>query len=309
MKFSIIIPCKEIDNYVEECMSHCLNLNHNNYEIILLPNEKTNKKYKKTKIIPTGKVKPSIKRNIAAKESKADVLAFIDSDAYPDKDWLKNAEKYLKKEKIGAVGGPNLTPENDNILQKASGDILSSSLTGRSSIRYKIMNKPLFVKELPSCNLLIKKQVFNKTKGYISELLTAEDTKLCFDIIDLGKKILYIPNVIVYHHRRFLFRPHLKQMFIYGRDVAYLIKKQFSFDKLYYSLLSIFTIYLFIGLILSFFYTSIKNFYLITIFIYLLLTLIHALKYKRFFLVFPGLILTHIHYGIGFLYGLITKEK
>ena len=309
MKFSIVIPCKEIDAYVEECMSHCLKLNHNNYEIILLPDEKTNKEYKKTKIIRTGKVKPSIKRNIAAKESKAGVLAFIDSDAYPNKDWLKNAEKYLEKEKIGAVGGPNLTPEHDHILQKASGDILSSPLTGRSSIRYKIINKPLFVKELPSCNLLIKKEVFNKTKGYVPELLTAEDTKLCFDIIDLGKKILYIPNVIVYHHRRFLFRPHLKQMFIYGRDVAYLIKKQFSFDKLYYSILSIFTIYLFIGLILSFFYTSIKNFYLITIFIYLLSTFIHSLKYKRFFLVFPGLILTHIYYGAGFLYGLITKEK
>ncbi|MFQ6136538.1 MAG: glycosyltransferase [Candidatus Hydrothermarchaeales archaeon] len=50
--------------------------------------------------------------------SAGELLAFIDSDAYPRKDWLKNAVKYFSNPEIAAVGGPGLTPEEDNTLQK-----------------------------------------------------------------------------------------------------------------------------------------------------------------------------------------------
>ena len=45
-------------------------------------------------------------------------LAFIDDDAYPRKDWLKNAVKYFdSSRKIGIVGGPNLTPREANFAE------------------------------------------------------------------------------------------------------------------------------------------------------------------------------------------------
>ena len=34
---SIIIPCKNIDNYTTECVDHCKRLEYPNFEIILLP--------------------------------------------------------------------------------------------------------------------------------------------------------------------------------------------------------------------------------------------------------------------------------
>jgi len=311
MKFSIIIPFKTWNLYVEESVNHCLEQTEKDFEIILLPDVEIDKKFPKTKIFPTGPIKPSLKRNLGVEKSKGEILAFIDDDAYPDKDWLKNSIKYLQDESVGAVGGPNLTPPSDSILQKASGDILASPLTGRSSIRYKIGKNPEQVLELPSCNLLVKKEIFLQTNKFDPELLTAEDSELCFEINNLKKKVLYVPDVIVYHHRRKLFKPHLKQMYVYGRDIAWLIKNKFSIDKLYYSILSLFVIYLVIGLILSFFNSYIKLFYIYSLSTYLIITAIASFKQNKThsLLIFSGLVLTHIVYGVGFLYGLLSRKE
>ena len=219
---------------------------------------------------------------------------------------MKNVLKYFKED-VGAVGGPNLTPKEDNIWQKASGDVLSSPIgAGKFALRY-VVRKGQAVKELPSCNLFVRKNLF---KGFDTSLLTAEDSKLCFSIRKMGKKVIYAPDVKVYHHRRELFRPHLKQVFIYGRDKAWLIKEDFSLDKLYYLAPFVFVLGLFFGGIVSAFVLPIKYLYLAFLGIYLLISLFSSLtqNLERSFLIFPGIILTHIFYGLGSLYGLLKKK-
>ena len=90
MKVSIIIPIKEVNNYVEEAIPYLLDLDYKDYEIIILPDKESDKKFEKTRIITTGEIGPSEKRDIGAKKAKGELLAFIDDDAYPKKDWLKN---------------------------------------------------------------------------------------------------------------------------------------------------------------------------------------------------------------------------
>ncbi|MBU2639820.1 MAG: glycosyltransferase [Nanoarchaeota archaeon] len=303
-KISIIIPYKIFDRYVKECLEGCNRLNYDNFEIILLPDEKTSEDKKYT-TIETGKVKPSKKRNIGVKKAKGEIIAFLDSDAYPRYDWLRNAVKYFEDDNVGIVGGPNLTPKNVNIWEKISGDCLGMFVcSGKAAIRYKIGKEKKYVEELPSCNLLIRKELF---MDFDETLLTAEDTKLCFQVKERGRKILYAPDVVVYHHRRDGLLKHLKQMWIYGRDVAFLLKKKFSFDKVYYGLLSLWVLGLIIGGILSYFheifrliYSGVVLFYLIFIFILSLLK-----NFRRSFLIFLTTIFTHIVYGIGFIYGIL----
>jgi len=312
MKFSIIIPFRKLDKYTRESVEYCLRLN-GNYEIILLPDEEIREKFpKKVKVIPTGPVKPGIKRNMAAREAKYEYLAFIDSDAYPDKNWLKNSERYFKNPKVGAVGGPNLTPKNDNWKQKIGGEILASPLTGRSYLRYKVGKKVKEVNELPSCNLIVRKDIFLRTGGYDPSFLTAEDTKLCFNISSLGYKVLYAPDVVVYHHRREILIPHLRQVYIYGRDVAWLFKQRgFSWDVLYYSMLSWGVISFVLGVILSFFNPTLRILFLISIIGYLVPVILFSIfqNYRASFLIIVGLILTHASYGIGFIIGLFTDYR
>ena len=38
---SIIIPCKDVDDYTRECIEYCRRLDYPNFEIILLPDYST----------------------------------------------------------------------------------------------------------------------------------------------------------------------------------------------------------------------------------------------------------------------------
>jgi cellulose synthase/poly-beta-1,6-N-acetylglucosamine synthase-like glycosyltransferase len=314
-RVSIIIPCRKLDSYTRECVRHCLNLDYKNYDIILLPDKLPRKKELKSvkserlRIIATGSVMPALKRNTGMKESKADIYAFIDSDAYPKRDWLKNAIKYVARKDIGLVGGPNLTPESDDYKQKISGMLLATYFCGgRTSIRYKISKKQETI-ELPSCNFIVKKEFATE---FEPDLLTAEDTKFCFNIWKKNKKVLYVPDVIVYHHRKPVFKAHLRQIWIYARDVALLLKrkKEFSLDKLYYSILSAFVLGVLLGPI-TFFSSFLRMIYFSVLLLYFFLVLISSLRndLKAIPLLFIGIIATHFTYGLGFLYGLLSKSK
>lgn len=311
MKVSIIIPVKEINDYIREAISYILKLNYKNFEIIILPDKISKEKFEKTRIISTGNIGPSEKRDIGVKNSKGDIIAFLDDDTYPKKDWLDNALKNFNEE-IVAVGGPGITPESDSLLQKASGYILSSKIGGGGLTYRYIAGKKKFVDDFPSCNFLIKKSLFNKIGGFNSKYWPGEDTKLCLEIIKQNKKIIYDPNVVVYHHRRKLFTPHLKQIFNYSKHRGYFAKKypQTSF-KLGYFIPSLFVLGLIFGFVLSFFNIYLKTIYLVVISLYGILVLLSSLKTKNtlmWILIFLGIFLTHITYGIGFIIGLLKLK-
>lgn len=310
--FSIIIPVKSFDPYFHECILHCLLLDYPNFEILVLPDYPCDSEYHNVKIIATGAVKPSKKRNTGARIAKGDILAFIDSDASPMKDWLKNASLYFKNDDIGAVGGPNLLPYNDNLMQKASDTILSSRLgSGRFSPRYSV-EKEHECDELPSCNLLVRKDIMLKIGGFDIGLLTGEDSKLCFQIKENNKKVVYSPDVVIYHHRRPLFMPHLKQIYQYGLDKGRVIREFNGFNRYFYYMPSFFVIGLSGGAVLSLFYDGISKLYFVALGFYFLCASVTGLMTKNIrlaFLVTIGLILTHIAYGIAFMRGLMGSRS
>ena len=240
-------------------------------------------------------------------------MAFIDDDAYPKKDWIEKGLINFKDKSVGAVGGPNLTPEKDNKFQKNSGFVLSSSfVSGSVGYRYK-KAKRKEIDDFPSCNLFLRKNIFEEIGGFDSNYWPGEDTKLCLKIIKLGKKIIYDPKVIVYHHRRKDLKSYLKQIFSYSKHRGYFAKK---FDKnslkLAYFIPSLFLISLFVGPFLFLINKTISLIYIFVLGIYLLLLILISFKGKikghGFFGVMKIIFLTHIIYGFGFILGLLKKN-
>ena len=101
---SIIIPCKEIDDLARECVEHCKSLDYPNFEILLLPDDEE-EGLNGVRIIATGALSPGAKRNIGLMNSTGEFCAFIDSKAYPRRDWLKNGVTYQKNSEFDATGG------------------------------------------------------------------------------------------------------------------------------------------------------------------------------------------------------------
>ncbi|MGC8578248.1 MAG: glycosyltransferase [Thermoproteota archaeon] len=307
---SIIIPCKKVDNYTKECIDYCKKLDYENYEIIVLPDEQ-NESIEGVKIIPTGNVTPGKKRNIGIKNASGEILAFIDSDARPEKSWLRNTISYFKDPEVVAVGGPGITPPEDSLMQKASGYILSSFMVGGLSSRYKSSGEARESDDVHSCNFIARKSIVEKI-GWNEKYWPGEDTLMCLEIKKLGKKIVEAPDVVVYHHRKPLFVAHLRQISGFGLHRGFFAKKypKNSF-KLTYFLPSFLVLFLVIGGIVSYFFSAFRIIYFSLVLAYLLLTFVNALLVKDVKLFFPvwiGTILTHLTYGVYFLVGLTKKE-
>ena len=308
---SIVIPCKEIDAYTRECIAHCKRLDYENFEILLLPDYST-ETIDGAKIIVTGSVSPGIKRNSGVKNANGEYCAFIDNDAYPRSDWLTNALKHLQDPQVGGVGGPGLTPEGDGLKQKAGGYVLSSFMVGTLSSRYK--TKTSFESDdIHSCNFITKKKIIEDAGGWNEKYWPGEDTLMCLAIKKIGKKLIESSDVVVYHHRRSLYMAHLKQVSRFGEHRGHFVKKfPENSVKITYFIPSLLLCSLVLGIIISAVLPVFVYVLLFCLVLYLSLSLAAASTQvktaKLLFLVWSGIIATHLIYGSYFLIGLSKRE-
>jgi GT2 family glycosyltransferase len=312
MKTSIIIPVRAVNSYIHESLQYIARLQEKNYEVIILPDTMPAHGIEGARIIPTGAVGPAAKRDLGARHATGEILAFLDDDAYPQSDWLDKALVYFKVPEIAAVGGPAITPRNQGIWQKASGLVLSSSIgAGSKTYRY-IPGKKQFVDDFPSVNFIVRKSVFDEVGGFDTSFWPGEDTKLCHDIVQNGFKILYDPEVIVYHHRRKLFLPHLRQITRYAMHRGLFVRTYPRTSlRLGYFMPSLLVIFILFGFILSLLIPLFMPVYITVVSLYLLSVLYTALRSRNLqlgALVAWGIILTHISYGLYFMGGLFSRR-
>lgn len=312
MTVSIIIAVKGDNINLRQCIESCLKLDYPDFEILVLPDSPIKLDYPKTEIIPTGELTPPRKRDVAIDRARGEILAFLDDDAYPDKDWLKYAIRDFDDLNAAAVGGPAVTAYSDNLLQKASGLVYSSFLVSGPFIYRYLPKKKIFVDDFPSCNFLARKEIIKEAGGFNINFWPGEDTFLCLKITSgLKKKIIYDPNVLVYHHRRPLFKGHLKQIANYGLHRGYFVKKfPENSLKISYFLPSFFVLGAVSGLAFLYVYPILKTTYLSGLMLYFVIVFILSIKrdFSLTCLVFLGIISSHIVYGLYFIKGILSKR-
>jgi len=318
---SIIIPVKEVNDYLrKETIPAILKQNYQQLEIVILPDRPSNEKFVKTKIIPSWpKTGPADKRDLGAIKARGKILAFLDDDSYPAEHWLNKAiQVFGQNKEIAGVCGPTLTPPDNNLRQKASGYVWSSWLGsgGAGTYRCAISHKRE-VDDYPSVNLLVRKQDFLAAGGFSSSFWPGEDTKLCHDLVyKLGKKIIYDPKILVYHHRREVFGSHLKQISRYalhrGHFARIMPRTSLRFG---YVSPSIFVLGLFGGPILIFVLAPLAFLYYLAIILYLIALFFTAYDvfrqegdFKVALLVIPSIFVTHLVYGVLFIKGFLTPK-
>ncbi|MCX6116427.1 MAG: glycosyl transferase, partial [Proteobacteria bacterium] len=230
--YSIIVPVKAINDYIIESVPITLKINRTDLEIIILPNDMPTGPLPdflldpRVSIVASGKVSPAVKRDLGAKISKYENLAFLDDDAYPRIDWLDEADKAFALSGAEAIGGPGITPLDSSLSELASGLFFETYIGGGGmDYRYRSVGRNFFVDDFPTVNLIVKKAAFDSIGGFDNNYWPGEDTKFCLDFVNAGFKIWYCSDVVVYHHRRTLFRPHLKQVGNYGKHRGYFAKK------------------------------------------------------------------------------------
>ncbi|MFC1485766.1 glycosyltransferase [Candidatus Latescibacterota bacterium] len=312
-KVSVIIAVGVPGPYILECIEHCLKLDYLEVEIIALPDEDWTPPDGRVKVIPTGKVRPAEKRDRGVAEAAGEIVAIIDDDAYPERDWLAKAIPHFADGSVAAVGGPGMTPPHDSLAQHISGWIYESPLV---SSRYVYRYRPgrfQDVDDYPTSSLIIRKSDFVAAGGFDTGYWPGEDTILCMKLVhELGKRIVYDPGARVHHHRRRVFGPHLRQIKSYARHRGFFARKfpKTSLKPVYF-IPSVFTLFAlggwpgyFVDPLLGRFWGGVMLLYLTLAFIFSLRTLNPAGVLG----VFAGTVLTHLTYGFWFIAGILTRE-
>lgn len=210
---NIIIPSIKIDDELRKNLSELNKLKYQNFFVTIVLDNKNGRNLKKYKFKLNvifverkkynKRVNMSLKRNLAAKKYRSDFIAFLDSDAYPNKNWLKKAIKILSNKAIDIVGGPSLPFPNQTYGQKIAYYCKRSYfITGYQNFR-KYKAKARFCDWLESCNIIMKRSFYLKYKGMNEKLYIGED-KNFFDKIRNKKnlKVLYDPSLYIFHKDR-----------------------------------------------------------------------------------------------------------
>ncbi len=158
-----------------------------------------------------------------------------------------------------------------------------------------------------------RKAVIQEAGGWNEKYWPGEDTLMCLAIRKLGKKLIESSEIVVYHHRRSLFKPHLKQVSRFGEHRGFFVKKfPQNSVRLTYFLPSLLVLSFVIGIFVSLFFPIFTFVMLFGTIFYLSLSLAAAasqVKKLRFVLsIWLGIIATHLIYGCFFLSGLAKRE-
>ncbi len=207
---SVCINTKNRPRQLLSCLERIKKNNYSDLEIIIVDQGKpvTSEfpeilcqqriKYFTDKEASVGRAK-----NLAVSQARGEIIVFTDDDCLVEENWLRKIRRAFaeNKEIVGLFGQvkPDKPAEN-------KGKICPCSFTGKQK---KLISKPgLHWKEIGfGNNMAFRKDVFKKSGGFKNWLgpgsigRAAEDGELALRVLLKGYKILYEPEIIVYHHR------------------------------------------------------------------------------------------------------------
>ncbi len=314
---SVIIPVKQINAYAREAV-HEVNRQFPECQVLVIPDCDEGVELDGATVVASWPItSPGEKRDLAVRLATGEVVAFLDDDAYPDANWLASSLRHFADDNVAAVGGPGVTPPSSDPRQRASGWVLASFLgSGGCTYRFR-PGKRRYVDDLPSMNLLVRRSDFEEAGGFRCHYWPGEDTELCRKLVSvLGKRIVYEPDALVYHHRRAVFRAHLRQQARYGLHRGHFARRfAGNSRRIAYAIPTLFTLGLLLGPFAAATYPISLLLYSAAICIYIAALLVtgawvwhHDRDFGVVVLTVAGIFTTHIVYGLSYLKGIFSSE-
>ena len=199
---SVIVPCYNVENFIEKCMDSILNQTYKNLEIILVEDCSTDNtkkiikqysKYDNVKLVFNKENHGlSYSRNTGLQHATKEYISFIDSDDYIDLDFYEKLMKSIIKNKSDvAVCDIKVVDEEQQrtIIEKACNSDKVSKLA--------IIDNGLAAS---ACNKLFKREIISKYM--FEEGKVNEDIAVVIPAIVNSDKISYVQDRYYYYIQR-----------------------------------------------------------------------------------------------------------
>jgi GT2 family glycosyltransferase len=226
--FSIVIPVHRDGSTFRRCLHSCLEQDYEGFaEVIVATDRRLDGLPETVKVVETGSpddTSPAEKRDAAFSVARGDVLAYLDDDAFAASDWLSSAARRFRDPDLMTVGGPGLTPPSSPWRERVGGAVYESP-AGSGHLRYRFVRaSERRVDDYPAYNFFVRREALEAVGGWGTSFYGGEDTVLCLKLARAGWSVLYAPEVVVYHHRRPILGPHLRQVANVGRHRGYFVR-------------------------------------------------------------------------------------
>ena len=217
---SVVIPAFNSAATIEGCLKSIYS-NHNSppFEVIAVDGGSVDNTVEIAKKFPVKLLladRPQARqRNAGIDKAVGNIIAFTDSDCKVANVWLSTLAKQFDDLSVAGVGGSILTPEDDPFLAQCIGALMESRLGSagvRNSVSYKDIRD---VNHNPTGNSAVRKSVLLEVGGFEDSLPKAEDVALDAKIKSKGYKLVYHPEMIVWHPRKRTLGGFAKQLFEY----------------------------------------------------------------------------------------------
>lgn len=169
-------------------------------------------------------------RNKGAETARGEILAFIDSDCVAAPTWLKELVPAFRDRSLGAVGGWVDAADDENGLDRY--EKVRSALQIGAWFKRSSQSERFFY--VPTCNFLVKRDLFLGLDGFRETLHVGEDVDFCWRLQDAGHILEYRPMGKVAHKHRNRILDFCSRRFDYGTSEPVLQKLHTSRLKTFF---------------------------------------------------------------------------
>jgi O-antigen biosynthesis protein len=216
---SVVVCAHNAEATLDECLQHTCALDYPDLEIVVVDDGSTDgtaaiaQRHPGARLVSIPHSGLATARNEGLKNTIGDIVAFLDSDAFPSPEWPYHLALGLNKDDVVGVGGPNKCPPGDgrraHEIAAAPGGPIHVLLSDDRA------------EHIPGCNMAFTRQALTELGGFDPIYMVAgDDVDFCWRVLDHDWEIGFSPAALVWHHPRSRVGAYLRQQWGYGASEA-----------------------------------------------------------------------------------------
>lgn len=220
---SVILCSLNGEATIRDCLDGLSRLHYPDYEVIVVDDGSTDDTAAiasgyDVRLIRTSNQGLSAARNEGMRAARGEIVAYIDDDAHPDRDWLTHLASVFTSTEHAGVGGPNIPPREDGFIA----DLVALAPGGP----IHVLRSDDVAEHIPGCNFAFRTEALRAISGFDPTYRVAgDDVDLCWRLQQKGLTLGFSPGAVVWHRRRGSIRGYLRQQRGYGRAEGLLERK------------------------------------------------------------------------------------
>jgi glycosyltransferase involved in cell wall biosynthesis len=216
---SVVICAYNSAQTLDECLRHTCALDYPDLEVIVVDDGSTDdtaqiaRRHTRARLVSIPHGGLSTARNEGCQAARGDLIAYLDSDAYPTPEWPYYLALGFDGTRVAGAGGPNVPPPGDprgaHVVARAPGGPL------------QVMLSDTRAEHVPGCNMAFWRYVLRDVGGFDPVYTSAgDDVDMCWKVLDREWEIGFHPAALVWHHARGGIRSYVRQQRGYGQAEA-----------------------------------------------------------------------------------------